>query len=134
MNNGVPQAAAREAPPAFRTRLPVLLAYGLFVLVGLGAGVSGVLLLAQIRDYGVDQATIGITFFTNSAGFVLGGVTSGPLIHRYGTRMALLGGGAAFVLASLYLATRPPFAAFVIVQILVGYGTGIVESVLNAYL
>ena len=55
----------------------VLLAYAMFVLVGLGAGVSGVLLLAQIRDYGVDRATIGLTFFTGSAGFFLASATAG---------------------------------------------------------
>jgi fucose permease len=119
-------------PPS--RRWSVLVANALFVVVGLGAGVGGVLLLAQIRDYGVDQATIGLTFFTGSAGFVLAGTTAGPLIHRYGTRSALLGGGAVFALAGLYTATRPPFVAFVLVQLFTGYATGMLESVLNAYL
>ena len=38
------------------------------------------------------------------------------------------------MLAGLYLATRPPFVAFVLVQLLTGYGTGVLESALNAYL
>ena len=118
-----------------RARHPsVLVADALFVLVGLGAGVGGVLLLAQIRDYGVDPATIGLTFFTGSAGFVLAGITTGPLIHRHGTRVVLLGGGAVLMASMLYTATRPPFAGLVLVQLFVGYGTGILESVLNAYL
>jgi fucose permease len=112
----------------------VLLAYAAFVLVGLSAGISGVLLPEQIRDYGVDRATIGITFFTGSAGFVLAGSTAGTLIHRFGTRATLLVGGGAYLVACLYTATRPPFLAFVMVQILSGYGVGVLESVLNAYL
>ncbi len=92
------------------------------------------LLVAQIRDYGVDQATIGITFLTGSAGFVLAGVTAGSLIHRGGTRMALLIAGGVYVVAGLYTATRPSFVALVLVQLLTGYGTGLMESVLNAYL
>ncbi len=113
---------------------PVFLAYVTFVLIGVGAGVTGVLLVEQIRDYAVDRATIGITFFTSSAGFVVAGFAAGALIHRFGTRIALVIGGSGYVLAGLYAATRPPFAAFVILQVLVGYATGVLESVLNVYL
>ena len=45
----------------------------------MSTGVTGVLLVAQIRDYGVDQATIGITFLTFSVGFVLAGFSSGAM-------------------------------------------------------
>jgi fucose permease len=110
-----------------------LLAYAAFVLVGTSAGASGVLLLAQIGDYGVDRATIGVTFFTGSAGFVLASLSGGALIGRFGIRIALVAGGVAYVLAGLYLAARPSFAAFAGVQLVVGYATGTLESALNAY-
>ncbi|HEX6470852.1 MAG TPA: MFS transporter [Streptosporangiaceae bacterium] len=115
-------------------RTPVILAYVAFVLVGVGAGINGVLLVAQIDDYGVDRTTIGLTFFTGSAGFVVAGATAGALLHRFGTRIALVVGAGAMVLAGLYAATHPPFAAYVVLQILVGYAGGVLESVLNAYL
>ncbi|WP_405087944.1 MFS transporter [Microbispora sp. NBC_01389] len=114
--------------------VPVALAYATFVLVGLSAGVGAVLLPAQIDDYGLDKATVGTQFFTFSAGFMLAGSTAGWLIHRFGVRTSLVVGSGVFALAGLYTAVRPPFAAFVAVQILAGYGTGILESVLNAYL
>ncbi|GAT69269.1 MFS transporter [Planomonospora sphaerica] len=117
-----------------RWRVSVALAYAAFVLVGMSAGVGGVLLPAQIGDYGVDKATVGLTFFTFSAGFMLAGATAGSLVDRLGTRAALVVGGGAFVLAGLYTAIRPPFAALVAVQVVAGYGTGVLESVLNAYL
>jgi fucose permease len=110
------------------------LAYAAFVLVGVTAGVGGVLLPAQIDDYGVDRATIGLTFFTFSAGFMLAGATAGALIERFGTRLALASAGLTVAAAGLYLATRPGFAAFVVVQVVAGYGIGVLESVLNAYL
>ncbi|MFI7453566.1 MFS transporter [Nonomuraea sp. NPDC049714] len=116
------------------TAWPVSLAYAVFVLVGLSAGVAGVLLPAQMADYGVDKPTIGITFFTFSAGFMLAGSTAGPLVHRFGTRLVLIAGGGAYVLAALYTGVRPPFAAFLAVQVLAGYGTGLLESVLNVFL
>ncbi|MEV4510122.1 MFS transporter [Dactylosporangium sp. NPDC049525] len=120
------------SPP--RAWAPIVFAYAAFVLVGLSAGVGGVLLPAQIRDYGLDKATIGVTFFAFSAGFLLAGATAGALIHRLGTRAALSVGGAAFIVAGLATATRPAFVALVAVQVVAGYGTGVLESVLNAHL
>ena len=43
-------------------RPPVLMSYAAFVLVGISVGISGVLLPSQMASYGVDRATIGITF------------------------------------------------------------------------
>jgi fucose permease len=114
--------------------LPVAVSYASFVLVGVSAGVGGVLLPSQMAGYGVDRATIGIIFFTSAAGFVLGGLSAGALIHRSGIRIALTVGGSAYVLAGLYLASRPPFAAFVLAQLVTGYGGGVLESALNVYL
>jgi fucose permease len=111
-----------------------LLSYAAFVLVGLGAGVGGVLLPAQIADYGVDEATVGITFFTSGAGFVVAGATAGALLHRVGVRVALTLGAAAYIAAALAMAARPPFWALVAVQLLAGYGAGVLESILNVYL
>jgi fucose permease len=115
-------------------RPSVAAAYALFVLVGISAGVGGVLLPAQINDYGVDKATIGLTFFTFSAGFMTAGATVGSLVHRLGITNAITVGGAVFTLAAAYTGIRPPFAALVVVQVIVGYGIGVLESVLNAYL
>ncbi len=117
-----------------RWRAPVVLAYAAFVFVGISAGVGTVLLPAQIVDYQVDMATIGLTFFTFAAGFFLAGATSGGLMHRLGTRLALVVGGGTFVVAALLAAARPAFWVFFALQVLAGYGTGVLETVLNAYL
>ena len=117
-----------------QARPPVLMSYAAFVLIGINVGISGVLLPSQMASYGVDRATIGITFFTSSAGFVLASVSTGALIHKAGIRLALTAGGVAFTLAGVYLATRPPFAAFVLAQLVLGYGTGVLEAALNVYI
>lgn len=124
----------QQAESPRRWWAPVAVSYIAFVLVGVSTGVTGVLLPAQMRDYGVAEATIGITFFAFSAGFLLAGTTAGPLIHRLDIRISLLVGGGTFVLAGLLTALRPPFAALLAVQVLAGYGTGLLESALNAFL
>jgi fucose permease len=118
----------RQAGPA------VLISYAGFVLVGINSGVSGVLLPSQMASYGVDRATIGITFFASAAGFALAGISTGTLLHRFGVRIALATAGVLYILSLLYLGIRPPFLAFVLAQLVTGYATGIFESVLNVYL
>jgi fucose permease len=117
-----------------RGSLSVVASYYGFVMVGVAAGVAGVLLPAQMRDYGVDRTTIGITFFAFSAGFMLAGSSAGALVHRLGPRVALAAGSSAFAASAFYMATRPSFPALVTVQLALGYGVGVLESVLNAYL
>jgi fucose permease len=124
----------RVAVAGERALFAVPVAYGAFVLIGVTAGVGGVLLPAQMSDYGVDRAKIGITFFVFSAGFMLAGATSGALVHRLGTRVALVAGVGVFAVSAFYTATRPMFAGLVVVQVTLGYGIGVLESVLNTYL
>src|SRR4051794_16761754 len=99
-----------------RRQGPVWLAYAAFVLVGVNTGAAGVLLAAQIRDYDVDKAVIGLGFGTSSAGFLLAGSTVGGLVPRLGPRPALLTGGGAFLPPSLILPARPPLVAFLLLQ------------------
>jgi fucose permease len=117
-----------------QVRRAVLVSYLAFVFVGISAGVSGVLLPAQMGSYGVDRAAIGVSFFTSSAGFMLAGMNVGALIGRLGMRAALAAGGGAYALAGFFVASRPPFTAFLLAQMVAGYGTGVLESALNVYL
>jgi len=82
----------------------------------------------------VDRSTIGITFFVFSAGFMLAGSIVGAMMQRFDTRATLAAGVAVFVVSALYTATRPVFAGLLVVQLFLGYGIGVVESVLNTHL
>jgi fucose permease len=115
-------------------RPSVLVAYAAFVQVGLEASAGGVLLPAQITDYGVGRAAIGVCFLTFAAGFILASFSSGAALSRFGIRFTLVAGAVAVVLAGIGVAARPPFVVFVALQPVVGYGTGLVESALNAHI
>jgi len=115
-------------------RTPIVVAFAAFVLVGVNAGVTGVLLPAQISDYDVSKAAIGSTFFTGSAGFVLASLLAGMMVHRLGMRATLIVGAVVTAVVGFYMATRPPFAAFVLVGIAGGFGTGVAESGFQAFI
>ncbi len=114
-------------------RTPVTVAFAAFVLVGVNAGATGVLLPAQISDYAVSKTAIGATFFTGSVGFVLASLLAGPMVHRLGMRVALVIGATLTAAVGFYISTRPPFVAFVLVAIVTGFGAGVAESGFQAY-
>lgn len=121
--------------PECQRRSPIVLACSGSVSVGVSAGVGSVLAPAQIRDYGADKGDhrphLLLAFF---AGFRLAGAAAGWLVHRLGTRIALVIGARVVTPAGAYTATRPPVPAFVAVQLAAGVGIGMLESVLTAHL
>jgi len=120
--------------PRHPVRPSVLVAYAAFVQVGLQASAGGVLLPSQIADYGVGRAAIGVCFLTFAAGFIFASFSSGAALSRFGIRFTLVAGAVAVVLAGIGVAARPPFVVFVALQSVVGYGTGLLESALNAHI
>jgi fucose permease len=112
----------------------VAAAYAAFAQIGLIAGVGGVLLPAQIADYGVGSAAFGVCFFTFAAGFILASFGAGGALARFGIRVTLVAGAGGILLAGLGVAARPPFVVFVALQFAIGYGNGVLESALNAHL
>ncbi len=82
----------------------------------------------------MSKTAIGATFFTGSVGFVLASLLAGPMVHRLGMRVALVIGAILTALVGFYIATRPPFVAFVLVAIVTGFGAGVAESGFQAYI
>jgi fucose permease len=112
----------------------IILAFAGFILVGIGAGVSGVLIPSQIADYHVDKVAIGLMFFAASGGYALSAVSTGTLIRRLGVRGQLSLGAGIFVLMSFAIGLRPSFPLLLLASVLLGFGTGILDAGLNAFL
>lgn len=111
----------------------LVLAFSGFILLGIGAGASGVLIPSQISDYHVDKVTIGLMFFSFSAGYLLAGLGNGALVSRLGVRAQLSLGMATYVAACLGIGVRPPFALLIALSLVSGAGCGIIDSGFNAY-
>jgi fucose permease len=111
----------------------IVLAFAGFVLIGLNAGASGVLIPSQQTDYGINKVTIGLMFLSFSAGYVLSGLANGTLITRLGVRGHLTLGTGVFVITALVIGLHPPFAALVVVNVVAGLGCGILDAGFNAF-
>jgi fucose permease len=115
-------------------RVEIALAFAGFILIGLGGGAGGVLLPAQIDEYQVSKSVIGLLFFTFSAGYVLAGAANGWLLRRTGPRGHLVLGTAMFAAAALACAPRPAYPVLLGLTVFFGFGTGVIDAGLNAYL
>src|SRR5262249_49811284 len=72
--------------------------------------------------------------FTFAAGFILASFSAGAALSRFGIRFTLVAGAVAVVVGGLGVAARPAFVVFLALQSVVGYGTGLLEAALNAYI
>jgi fucose permease len=114
-------------------RIRLALAFLGFILLGLGSGAAGVLIPYQMADYQVDKVVIGLTFFAFSGGYVLSGLSNGMLINRLGTRGQLTLGAAAYLVTAFGIGLRPAFPVLLAASVVAGFGTGVLDSGLNAY-
>jgi fucose permease len=109
-------------------------AFGIFGIIGMNLGGTGVLLPTQIEDYHIDKAVIGTVFFATSIGYFAAATGGGALLQRMGLRAYLLAGGALMFAATAAMALRPSFALYLALQLVSGLGNGALEAGLNAYL
>ena len=114
-------------------RLRIVLAFGGLVLIGLGAGATGVVVPYQITDYGVSKVVVGLLFFAFSGGYVLSGAANGGLIRWLGTRGQLTLGAGVYLATALGIGLHPSFPVLLGASLALGFGTGILDSGLNAY-
>jgi fucose permease len=119
-------------PPVERAR--ILVAFTAVALIGVMAGAIGVLLPEQMAEFGVDKATIGLTFFMFSTGYVITATANGVLLHRLGIRRHLAVGTAATLLAAAGLILPAGFVALLALQVVLGLGMGLLDAGFNSYL
>ncbi|MGC4748629.1 MFS transporter [Micromonospora sp. DT201] len=120
-------------PPARPRATLLLLAYLAFVSLGLPDGLLGVAWPSIRSDFGVPTEAVGWVLTAGTVGYLTSSVLAGFTLARVGVG-ALLAGST--VLASLALtgySVSPVLAVLVGCALLLGLGSGAVDSGLNAY-
>src|SRR4030095_14615189 len=129
---GTPPTLAATPPPRV-VRPPVErgrrgIACGAIALMGVAAGATGVLLPEQMAEYGVDKATIGLTFVEFSVGYIATATANGVLLHRLGMRRHLALGTLAALAAAIALTVPAGFALLLAGQVGLGLGMGMLDA------
>jgi fucose permease len=119
-------------PPAIRWQ--IALAFLAFILIGANDGGLGVILPSLRSYYAIDKATLSFLFVAGTAGYLTAGFSSGLILEKLGQRSFLMLGGAAFVFGMLIVSLRPLFGWLLVSFYIAGFGIGIIDAGLNAYI
>src|SRR5438874_8378913 len=120
----------RRAGQWIRSSIPLLT----FVTLGLPAGALGVAWPSMRASFGEPLAGLGLVPATFTVAYFLASATSGPLTGRLGTSGLLLGGCALSTVAWLGLALAPEWWIVIMVSLLAGAGSGLIDASVNAHI
>ncbi|WBB69795.1 MFS transporter [Micromonospora sp. WMMD812] len=120
------------APTAPRAAL-LLLAYLAFVSLGLPDGLIGVGWPSIRADFGVPTEAVGLVLTAGTAGYLTSSVLAGFTLARLGVGWLLAGSTLLASLALTGYSVSPGLALMIGCALLLGLGSGAIDSGLNAY-
>ncbi|HEX6338634.1 MAG TPA: MFS transporter [Jiangellaceae bacterium] len=115
------------------TRVSLLLAYLAFISLGLPDSLLGVGWPSVSADLKVPLDAVGLLLIAGTVGYVTSSVVAGFSLARLGIGRLLAGSTALVALSLAGYAGAPVLAVLVGLALLVGIGSGAIDSGLNAY-
>jgi fucose permease len=118
-----------------KTSAPVLLllAYLAFISLGLPDTVLGVAWPSLRANFGISQSSIGAVLAAGMAGYFSSGLWAGMAVSRLGVGGLLAASSGLVALALLGFALAPSWGVFFPMGIVMGLGSGAIDSGLNGY-
>lgn len=120
---------AKRAP-----RIYLVLAFAAFILIGSNDGALGVLIPSIRVFYHIDAFTLSWLFLTTTIGYLSASFNNGFLMARLGERRFLLLSIGIFCLGAILYALKPPYAFFLCTGTVMGFGVGMIDAGLNAFI
>ena len=131
----VQPSESQQSTRQFRVpRVHLALAFIAFILIGCNDGTLGVLIPAMRSFYHIDAVTISWLFLASTLGYLGASFNNGLLMAKLGTRRFLLLSLGIFCLGTLLYSLTPPFVFFLCSGAVVGFGVGMIDAGLNAYI
>jgi fucose permease len=116
-----------------RPLLLLLLAYAGFVSLGLPDAVLGVAWPSLRAAFSLPQAGLGWILAAGTCGYFSSGLLAGWLMQRAGVGSLLFGSTVLVVVGVLGYAFAPSIFVFALAALVVGWGSGAIDSALNAH-
>ncbi len=110
------------------------LAFFAFILIGANDGAIGVLIPSIRAQYSIDKAVVGFLFLASTLGYLTAAFNSGLLVEKLGNRLFLLVGTVCYLSSVTVLSLIPPFPIAVLMLLPLGFGVGLLDAGLNAYI
>jgi fucose permease len=114
-------------------RVLLLLAYLAFISIGLPDTVLGVAWPSLRQAFGISQSAMGAVLAAGVTGYFLSGLLAGLLVRKMGVGGLLSASSGLVALALVGYAAAPSWSSFFPVGLLMGFGSGAIDSGLNGY-
>ncbi len=109
------------------------LAYLAFISLGLPDTVLGVAWPSLRHEFGVSQSAMGAVLAAGMTGYFSSGLLAGSLMRKIGVGGLLTASGGCVALALVGYAAAPSWWSFFPVGLIMGLGSGAIDSGLNGY-
>lgn len=113
--------------------LTISLAYLAFVGIGMSSGLLGVAWTSMQAEFGLPLDAMGFMLTSSTIGYLTASFISGSLAHRFGIGRMLIMAGVLMSLGLLAAVLSPNFWLLVVLTLLTGMGSGILDAGLNGY-
>jgi fucose permease len=115
-------------------RAKIALTFVAFILIGCNDATLGVLIPSVRAFYQIDAVTLSWLFLATTMGYLSASLNTGLLMVKLGERRFLLLSLVIFSLGMTLYGLRPPYALFLCSGLVVGFGGGMIDAGLNAYI
>ncbi|KAG0654602.1 hypothetical protein C6P46_001577 [Rhodotorula mucilaginosa] len=105
-----------------------IVGFGMIALVGMNDSATGANLDSMQEHYHVDYDKISIVFLANTAGYFLSSMSSSFMLHHFGLQTSLLVACAGMSIGCVVLSIAPPFPAFIVMLMFMGFGSGMYDA------
>ncbi len=126
-------ARVTKFPVVATSTLVLIISYIAFISIGFPDAVLGVAWPSVRGTFGLSQAGLGYILFASGTGYCFSGLISGKIIARLGVGRLLVLSTALVTTGLLGYSIAPVFPAFLAVAVLIGLGSGAIDSALNFY-
>ncbi|MCC7452461.1 MAG: MFS transporter, partial [Anaerolineae bacterium] len=109
------------------------IAFIAFIGLGLTSGLLGLAWPSMQQQFNLPLDAVNVLYLVNTATYTLAGFYIGRIMARLGSGTALLIGSALLMLCMFGYALAPAWAVIIVVGLLSGLGSGIVDAGLNLY-
>lgn len=113
--------------------LTIIIALVAFISIGLPDAVLGVAWPTMRDSFGRDLEDLGAILFSSGGGYIASGLISGWAIPRLGTGRLLILSTGLVTTGLLGYAVSPAFPVLLCLAVLIGLGSGAVDSALNVF-
>jgi fucose permease len=111
----------------------ILIAFLMFVGLGLSAGLLGVAWPYMQTDFNLDLDAVSVLFLVQTITYTLASFMIGRIMARLGSGMSLIGGTLILAVSMFAIAGSATWVLVVASGLIAGFGSGIIDAGLNMY-